>query len=337
MTKSLPRFKKKLLLFTICILVFSCPQNERIQLPHITNVEAQSLASKKGMYRSYGDIVIFKTEGEYAFEDLLNDPNFLPVKNDRIDLCISVLENDFLYHLHDRASIELVKQIHEIKIDKWLDKIEQNKFNYILMRLNHPYSMEKYISDFTEEYLVKFIGIVQNPTYNDATKKYFIEALYSINYSSKNGNLIHARIGEMNIPQELLEYNNRLFKEYKKYKPIYEKLSTVKTWMDMDQKYNLISTMFQDTNPIMFLQIYDFDNTTIAESLSLSKLQHNAIQLILNNSNPDSFYSSYRYNYLNYLLNARHWDHGYLDKIMDKNQKKEFIDKEESIVLSHVD
>ena len=246
-----------------------------------------------------------------------------------VELCISILQNENLYHLHDRAGIELAGLTESIELDKWLSSINENRFEYILLRTNHLPDKVLYLGrDFSELNLGNqqaFFKIIGNDRLGQKTKKYFIEALYSLTIAQKTGEAIYKTLSELNLEDNLKECNDSLYQAFQQYKPQFERLDAIHTWKEMDKNTNAIKEMFENTHPIMFLQLLSFNPSTVLESKKLSQLKQDALIEIMNNADHESFYDTYRLAYLNELLVDRNYSVRFLDKVMSNKEKQDFI------------
>ncbi|NCD42259.1 MAG: hypothetical protein EOL88_09225 [Bacteroidia bacterium] len=81
-------------------------KSDYIKLPHLTDKESAILNDKSDKEILYGDIVGHTTNGELELNEILTATNKI-TNQEKIDICIAILQNDNLYHLHDRAAIEI--------------------------------------------------------------------------------------------------------------------------------------------------------------------------------------------------------------------------------------
>jgi len=301
----------------------SCQSQENVDIPYLTKSELSSISNKKEKEIYYGDIVFSTTNGEYKLNEILTDSNSTLTDKSKIEICIAILQDDFLYHLHDKASSELSNVIDTLN----LAQINQNKINYILLRSiiqldEILYAGGRFV-EIDKININKLLNIIQSEDAKYSTKKYMIESLYSICASDSNGIYINEQINRFNISRDIKNYNDSLYFIYKKFKPAFEKLDSIKTWMEMDKHKDDISKMFENYNPIMFIQFLSFNPSTVLESKKLCELKQNALIEIIKSSKSTSFYSTFRLTYLIELLIDNNYTVRFLDQLMNKRGIKE--------------
>lgn len=328
--------KNFIITFLISFLSILCSAQDSLAVKHSTlsNIkflkteQLSKIMNKEEMRIQKGCIISYITKGEFELNKIFNDSTTSLKNENLIILCRSILQSEDLYHLHDSAGEQLFALLDKSDYDKSLFN-QQDKFEYILLRMNHPLSRVLYaggrfveIGQKNKENLFTFIG---TESFSPKTKKYFIEALYSLTVSQKNGEYINKRISHLNLDVNLMEYNDSLYKAFQKYKPLFENLEAIHTWKEMDKNDKLVQEMFESYHPIMFLQILSFNPSTVLESKKLSQLKQNALISIIKNADKNSFYSSYRLAYLIELLVDRNYSVRFLDAIMSKSEKDKFI------------
>lgn len=184
-----------------------------------------------------------------------------------------------------------------------------------------------HFSGLDKEQIEKLSSIINLDKTQNQTKKYLIEALYSLAVSDTNGKYINDKINGFEINEELKVYNDSLFKTFQLLKPSFERLNAIRTWKEMDKNYKAIYEMFENYHPIMFLQLLSFNPSTVLESKVLCELKQNALIEIIKNAETTSFYSTYRLAYLIELLIERNYTVRFLDQLMDKKGKNELINE----------
>ena len=314
----------------ILSFAISCRSQENIDIPYLTNSEISSISNKKEKEIYYGSIVFTTTKGEYKLNEILTDSTSILTDKNKIEICIAILQDDFLYHLHDKASSELSEIVHTLN----LTGINQSRINYILLRSNIQFDEILYAGgrfvEIDRMKINKLLDIIQSEEAQFSTKKYMIESLYSICASDSAGNYINEQVNRFNINKEIKSYNDSLFSIYKKIKPTFERLDGINTWREMDRHKDDIREMFENYDPIMLIQLLSFNPSTVLESKKLCELKQNAIIEIIKNVENSSFYSTYRLAYLIELLIDNNYTVRFLDQLIDKNGIKELIEKLET-------
>ena len=223
----------------------------------------------------------------------------------------------------------LTNSRHGNNLDNWVIQIPENKQGYVLLRINHPLSKILYSGgDFRElayENMYEVFQILQKDIYGQKVKKYFIEALYSLATEQSTGHIIYGRLNAMQLHDDLKKYNDSLYVIFQKLKPVFVKLEAIRTWKEMDKNYKSLEELFSNPHPIMFIQILSENPSTVLESKKLCNLKQNALIKIIKNTNLESFYSSYRFAYLNELLIDENYSVRFLDKVMNRVEKRKFI------------
>ena len=320
--------KNIVFLIIILVLNISCQSQKNFNIPYLTNSELSSIFNKKEKEIYYGDIVFSTTKGEYKLNELLTDSNSILTDKNKIEICIVILKQDNLYHLHDRAAAEISSKIDTLNFE---NNFYQECTDYIILRTNIQLNQVLYSGgnyrELDKEYIDKILKIINENEIKNQTKKYLIEALYSLVVSGTNGKYINDRINGFWVNDELKTYNDSLFKTYQSLKPSFESLDAIQTWKEMDKNYKAIYEMFENYHPIMFLQILSFNPSTVLESKELCELKQNALIETIKNAESKSFYSTYRLAYLTELLIERNYTVRFLDQLMDKSGNKELINE----------
>src|SRR5690625_494265 len=325
--------KKHLRYIIILIMILTtingcqAQKSDYIKLPHLTDKESAILNDKSDKEILYGDIVGHTTNGELELNEILTATNKI-TNQEKIDICIAILQNDNLYHLHDRAAIEISGKIDSINVYRFGN---QKNIDYIILRtsiqLNQVLYPGSHFSGLDKEQIEKLSSIINLDKTQNQTKKYLIEALYSLAVSDTNGKYINDKINGFEINDELKVYNDSLFKTFQLLKPSFERLNAIRTWKEMDKNYKAIYEMFENYHPIMFLQLLSFNPSTVLESKVLCELKQNALIEIIKNAETTSFYSTYRLAYLIELLIEKNYTVRFLDQLMDKKVKNELINE----------
>lgn len=296
------------------------------KLPFLDSIQNLAIKEKDLIELDKGCFVEYTTKGQQSLNALINDST----KFDKLQvakLLIQILTRDSYYHLHNFAGETLSKKEMPDLVQGEIKN--SSKSNYIQLRLNHSYEMVlKSGGDFYDlefEQQKGLLKIISENGEREQTQKYFIEALYSLTAKKQNGDKIHNEIEKRIKSKVIKEYNDSLYNTFKKLKPTFEKLDTIKTWMEMDKCIADIKKLFQDSHPIMFFQILSQNPSTVLGSKELSSLKQKALMSIINNSDSSSFYSTYRLVYLNELLLNGNYTVRFLNTIMKSNEKSEFI------------
>lgn len=239
------------------------------------------------------------------------------------------MENKNLYHLHDRAGAELTPLFESSSLNNYLLTVNRDNLEYVLLRINHSLSTVAFQGGkFKEPGLDiqnSFFKIIENNIYGPRTKIYFIEGLYSLCLNPETGFSINERLNRSNLDDNLKEYNDSLYHAFKKYKKELEGYETIRFYYGIDSLTNFIQKVFEDTHPIMFLQLLYFNPGLVVNVKELSQLKQNALMGLINNAKSISFFSSYRLAYLNELLLDANYSVRFLDNIMSNAGKQEFI------------
>lgn len=330
---NMKHLNKFILTIFILTALISCngQNNDTSLLPHITKKESNSISNKKDKKIYYGSIVTHITEGEYELNKMLANENSPLSNQEKFELSIAILQNNSLYHLHKRAGAEISGVIDTIEIPQLLKSINQDRLNYILLMANvrlgqMPLSGINF-DELDKEKIDELINVISKEIIEYDIRKYFIEALYAMVMFQRDGRVINTRLKEIGLNNDLNSYNDSLFTTFKAYKPEFEKLDAIPTWMEMDKNYDAIKEMFENSHPIMFLQLLYFNPSTVLESKELCVLKQKALLDIMSKADNNSFYETYRLVYLNELLVDRNYSVRFLDQLMNRKEKREFIRK----------
>lgn len=292
-------------------------------LSYVDSVTNSKLTNKTLVELQNGCFVDYITKGQQELENLLSNSKKIN-EQQTFKLLVEILSRDNYFHLHNYAGQKLAENN-----QYYLEKDSNGKSKYIKLRMNHSYEDvfksggEFY--DLDEEKQNGLLRIIKENKETEQTQKYFIEALYSLTAKKENGERVHKEIRK-NIQSEVIKnYNDSLYKTFKILKPTFEKLEKIATWMEMDKSKIDIRNLFENSHPIMFLQILSQNPSTVLNSNELSNLKHKALMQILSNTEPNSFYSSYKLIYLNELLLEDNYSVRFLNTIMTKKEKIEFI------------
>ena len=166
----------------ILTIIYGCQaqKSDYIKLPHLTDKESTILNDKSDKEILYGDIVDHTTNGEFELNEILTATNKI-TNQEKIDICITILQNDNLYHLHDRAAKEISGKIDSINVYRFGN---QKNIDYIILRtsiqLNQVLYPGGHFSGLDKEHVEKLSSIINLDKTQNQTKKYLIETLYSL-------------------------------------------------------------------------------------------------------------------------------------------------------------
>ncbi len=330
--------------FTLILIFFSynfctCQEIENkdstfISLPYLSKEKRNAIENKSPEIEfHYGHIMRHTTQGEIELDRILSDSLATSLThNQKIDLCAKILERNYLYHLHRRSAIQLENTLPQEKLSKY---ISEDNYGYAFLRTYH-YNILYSVGEFRELDSTQQASIIKTLSQERLdlkTRRYLIESLYSLTYSKKSGERIHSAINESDLSKNLKTYNDSLFTVFNKLKPLFVKLDTIHTWMEMDKHKREIKHLLKNPHPIMFNQILSFNPTTVEDSKKLSALKHNALISIISEANNDSFYSTYRLEYLNELLTDGVYSIRFLEKIMTTEERQNLVHELEHNLL----
>lgn len=315
-----------LLLKIILLQTFVQGQNQgTYNLPYLNQIESLQISNKSEREIKNGCLVTSMTEGEFVLDSILTNSTFSRSNKRKLELCASILQVDNLYYLHNRAGFEIWNSIESHGIKDIAAYVDVIKLDYVLLRIIISTQSDVPFIRLGNEQLDAIYAIIGNANIGERTQRYFIEALYSLTIQQKTGKLIHDKLNELILTEDQKRYNDNLFTAFQLYKPILEKLNKIRTWREMDKKFNEIQNMFTKTHPIMFLQLLSFNPSTVLESKKLCEAKQNALLDLLKNADNKSFYYSLRLEYLIELLFDRNYSVRFLDQLMTKSEKQSFI------------
>lgn len=310
----------------LILTFFSCNGQENRNsvcvafLDSLTNVK---LNDKKEVRQSVGCFVEHSTVGETELQRVLNDTSVS--MTDKFKLIELVLQNKTLYHLHKLAG-------NVIQGNDSLKSSIQNNSSSDYLKLRTVITIEDDIfyggGDFYElksDKIKEILALIENPSSNDVSRKYFIEVLYSLTSKAETGKMLVEKIGNLSINNSLKLYSNQLFAIFEKYKPVYEHLNSIHTWKEMDKNKDNLEKLFSSNQPIMFFQILSQNPSTVLESKKLSALKNDALMYIINNAKPNSFFHDLRVFYLYQFLIEGNYSIRFIDTIMTEKERKEYV------------
>jgi hypothetical protein len=154
--------------------------------------------------------------------------------------------------------------------------------------------------DFTEGFTLseeqenQAMEYIKNERCSDSVKTYLLDYLYSVNYSVKRGELLHDKVKYLTLDRPVLHKNEMLYQHYIATKPLFEKLDSIQTWMEMDKNFANIKILLNNDSPIIFLQILKFNPSTVLKSKALCRRKIKTIRKIVFETDPGSFFSIYK-------------------------------------------
>jgi hypothetical protein len=313
----------------ILILTFSsCKGQENSKsvifsfLDSITNVR---LNYKKEVRQSVGCLVDHSTVGETELQRVLNDTSISMI--DKSKLIEYVLLNKTMYHLHKLAG-NVIQGNDSLKISI------QNNTSSDYLKLRTVLTIEDDIfyggGDFHElkaDKIKEILTLIEDPKSNDASKRYFIEVLYSLTSKAETGKIIVEQIAKLSINDSLKLYSSQLFEIFEKCKPVYEHLNSIHTWKEMDKNKDQLENLFGSNQPIMFFQVLSQNPSSVLESKKLSTLKNNALLYIVNNAKPKTFFNDLRVFYLVQFLIDNNYSIRFLETIITVKEREEYLNK----------
>ena len=299
------------------------PQTNNVDLK-VLESDLQKISNMEDTQIAHGDLVFHTTEGALVLQNILNNRSNFKSKQEKIDLCISIVGNRNLYHLHDIAGSELAKLLKRTKTVNYLQaRVPEDQLGYFLLRVNHTVSSVIGAGDFFEldpTKQLKLIRLLENSSLSHQTKLYLIDALYSYSFKAQTGKALHDAISNLEISSSLTDYNEFLFDIFRQLKPRYETLENISTWKEMDGMSEEIKVMMANYHPIIFLQILCFNPSTVLESHELCLLKETALHSIIADAQVGTFYDDYKLIYANELLCSGNYVTRFLDQLIARDE-----------------
>jgi hypothetical protein len=291
---------------------------------YLKSEDFKKICNKGEKKLQFGCIVESTTQGAFELGKILDDSVYFSSVDYKKNCCISIIKNVDLYHLHDLAGYTLSELLKNKDSYSFLkENTDSSSFNYCLIRLSHSVDSVLlpggHLIELDSMKQIQLINYLNDQRLNRSTKIYIMDCLYSLTFKEQSGKYIHNKVAVSKIYRELLLHNDSLFDIFTKVKHRFEMLDTIRTWMEMDKKYNEIRAMLIDPQPIMFYQILSFNPSTVLESKELCKLKEKALSGIIKNSMKGSFYKDLRYSYLNELLIDNNYTVRFLDGVMNRD------------------
>lgn len=246
------------------------------------------------------DLEYYTTPGERAFSKIMDGEKYVKSDQDRISLCLKLLKDLKFYHLHDLAGFHIAKLVDSRLgfkdfFDTYLSTLSDYEIGYILVRMNQNCE-----DDFTEGFTLnkeqedQAIEYIKNERCSNSIKTYLLDYLYSVNSASDRGDLLFNKVKNLKLDLPILKYNDLLYQDYIKTKPLFERLDSIHTWMEMDKNISNIEVLLNYDSPLMFFQILSFNPSTVLESKTLCRRKIKTIKKLVFDAEPESFFSTYK-------------------------------------------
>lgn len=272
------------------------------------------------------DLGYYTTPGERAFNKIIESDKYLKTPLEKIRFSLNILSSEKLYHLHDLAGVYLAEIVDkQISFDDFYNSYLKEKpfyeSGYVLTRMNQK-CQDDFSDNFTlnEEQENQILGYMQNDIIPITIKKYLLEYIYSINYKLQRGESLNAKIRSLNLDANIQEFNSALFRDYVLYKPVYEKLDSIHTWMEMDKNISSIKTFLNNKSLILFYQLLYFNPSTVLESKKLCRQKLKSIKSMVYSANRESYYYSYRLTFKNELDVKDNYDIRFIKNIYSRKK-----------------
>lgn len=238
-------------------------------------------------------------------------------------MCLNILRQDSLYHLHDLAGWQIANMFNYEQLIDTLAKEKLPNTNYILLKSNHTLSKVLFDGTFTDldsSSIQDLIQIIRNKNYPGKTRQYFLEAVYALTTNQNTADTIHQQLSRLLKLKKEKEYNDSLYAVFNKQKVVYNSLKSVRPRRNIEIKQDSIYSMFENAHPIMFLQILAFSPPILKRSENLSKAKHKALLKAIEVADESSFYSEYKLMYLSQLTIKHNENIRYLESFMNNEE-----------------